>query len=193
MKVVILCGGKGTRLQPITNVVSKQLLPVYDKPMIYYPLATLMLGGVKQIAIISTPKDISNYKDLLGDGKNLGLDITYFVQEEPRGLADAFIVCEEFIGNDDVSLILGDNIFYGNMRLKEIFSNFRTGALAFGSTMVSVIPAIRYFGVFTSTLVLVNFALCCTFYLSSLTIWLHYMEDKPYRKFCKLGTISLVK
>ena len=132
MKGIILAGGHGTRLYPLTNVMSKQLLPVYDKPMIYYPLSTLMLGGIKDIAIISTPKDLPNYKLLLGDGSKWGINFTYVEQSKPRGLADAFIVCEEFIGDDDVVLILGDNIFHGNLRLDQIFGEFEGGATIFG-------------------------------------------------------------
>ena len=124
MKGTILAGGKGTRLYPSTISVSKQLLPIYDKPMIYYPISTLLLAGIKDILIISTPQDIAQYQSLLGSGERIGVNFTYKIQEKPRGLAEAFILGEEFIGNDNVCLILGDNVFYGQ-GFSDIFNRIK--------------------------------------------------------------------
>ena len=130
-KGIILAGGTGSRLYPLTVVSNKQLQPVHDKPMVYYPLSTLMLGGIKDIAVISSPDYIDRYKTLLKDGSQWGINIEYFVQSKPKGIAEAFLITEEFIGEDNVCLILGDNIFYGDIHLQNTLKSFKSGAHIF--------------------------------------------------------------
>ncbi len=132
MKGIVLAGGAGSRLDPVTRVASKQLQPVYDKPMIYYPLATLMQAGIRDILLITTPHDMPRFESLLGDGSTWGIDLSYAVQPEPKGIAQAFLVGENFVGTDPVTLILGDNIFYGRIGLDEVVAEFNGGAYVFG-------------------------------------------------------------
>ena len=134
MKGIILAGGAGSRLYPATKTMSKQLLPIYDKPLIYYPLSVLMLAGIKEILIITSPSDVVNFELLFGDGHNLGLNITYATQEKPRGIAEAFIIGEKFIGNQSVCLMLGDNIFYGDGLSQHLnkYTKLTEGAAIFG-------------------------------------------------------------
>ncbi len=132
MKGIILAGGAGTRLYPMTRVISKQLQPIWDKPMIYYPLSTLMLAGIRDILLISTPADVPRFRELLGDGRSWGISLSYRVQERPEGIAQAFLIGADFLAGEAVTLILGDNLFYGRMRLDEIVADFTGGARIFG-------------------------------------------------------------
>jgi glucose-1-phosphate thymidylyltransferase len=132
MKGIVLAGGAGSRLHPITRVASKQLQPVYDKPMIYYPLATLMLAGIREIQVITTPEDLNRFEDLLGDGHSWGIELSYAAQPSPNGIAEAFLIAEDFIAGEPVTLILGDNIFYGRTGLEEVVRDFDGGAVVFG-------------------------------------------------------------
>ncbi len=135
MKGIILAGGSGTRLYPLTKAISKQIMPVYDKPMIYYPLSTLMLSGIREVLIISTPRDLPVFEELFGDGSQLGMSFSYAIQEQPRGLADAFLVGKQFIGNDPVALVLGDNIFYGQSFSKVLRSVYERTTTEAGATI----------------------------------------------------------
>ena len=147
MKGIVLAGGSGTRLYPITKQISKQMLPIYDKPMIYYPVSVLMLAGIRDILIISTPQDISRFENLLGDGSKFGINLTYKVQEEPKGLAQAFTLGEEFIGEDNVAMILGDNIFYGNGLQKKLKNAIKNTEKGIASVFGYNVPDPERFGV----------------------------------------------
>ena len=147
MKGIVLAGGSGTRLYPITKEISKQMLPIYDKPMIYYPLSVLMLAGIRDILIISTPQDTPKFMNMLGDGSNYGINLTYRVQPEPKGLAQAFTIGEEFIGNDNVAMILGDNIFYGNGMQEKLVNAIKNTEKGLASVFGYKVPDPERFGV----------------------------------------------
>ena len=132
MKGIVLAGGAGSRLDPLTRVASKQLQPVYDKPMVYYPISTLMQAGIRDLLLITTPEDVPRFQSLLGDGSTWGIDISYAVQAEPKGIAQAFLIGADFVGSEPVTLILGDNIFYGRIGLEAVVAELRTGAIIFG-------------------------------------------------------------
>ena len=147
MKGIVLAGGSGTRLYPITKEISKQMLPIYDKPMIYYPLSVLMLAGIRDILIISTPQDTPKFMNMLGDGSNYGINLSYRVQPEPKGLAQAFTIGEEFIGNDNVAMILGDNIFYGNGMQEKLVNAIKNTEKGLASVFGYKVPDPERFGV----------------------------------------------